>query len=45
MLTVGEGKLKAPRGVALDSDDRIYVADTGNHCVQAGARQPALYVM
>ncbi|KAK3742775.1 hypothetical protein QZH41_003710 [Actinostola sp. cb2023] len=30
----GEGRFKDPRGLAVDSNDRLFVCDTGNHRVQ-----------
>ncbi len=30
----GDGRFRSPRGIVIDSDDQLYVTDTGNHRVQ-----------
>ena len=30
----GDGELSQPRGIAIDGDRRVYVADSGNHRIQ-----------
>ena len=32
--TDGDGQLSNPQGVAIDSSGNVYVADSGNNCIQ-----------
>jgi DNA-binding beta-propeller fold protein YncE len=35
----GEGELKEPTGVTLDSNDTVYVSDWGNHHISVFTRE------
>ena len=34
LTTFGEGKFISPRGISLDLEGNVFVADYGNHCIQ-----------